>query len=56
MKLSELNEHQLTDEIMSRLLFGSIADDGLPGDCIIVFGSRIATRRAENGWRRRQGS
>lgn len=42
MKISDLNENNLTDELMTRLLFSNIADDMKIADCIFVPGSSKA--------------
>lgn len=42
MWVSNINENELTTEIVNRLLFDGIQDDGEKADCIIVLGSRKA--------------
>ncbi|WP_455661322.1 YdcF family protein [Pradoshia sp.] len=42
MLISELDADQLSDDQMSKLLFGGIHDDGQKGDCIFVAGSSKA--------------
>ena len=42
MWVSQLNDNELTSEIINRLLFDGIKDDGEKADCIIVLGSRRA--------------
>ena len=44
MKISELNPDQLTDKQMADLLYNHVHDDMEKGDCILVFGSRLATK------------
>ncbi|MGE6259730.1 YdcF family protein [Heyndrickxia sporothermodurans] len=42
MKISELDENNLTDEMMTRLLYKNISDDKKNGECIFVPGSSKA--------------
>lgn len=42
MLVSQLTEDRLTEEVLDRLLFEGLSDDGAKGDCIIVLGSRKA--------------
>ncbi|MEH7443960.1 YdcF family protein [Bacillus sp. JJ1122] len=42
MKISALNPNTLSDEQITKLLFGEFQDDQKPGDCIIVLGSSKA--------------
>ncbi|MCA0149505.1 MULTISPECIES: YdcF family protein [Rossellomorea] len=44
MYISKLNHEHLTDDQMSQLLFSSIHDDQLKGDCIFVAGSSKAVK------------
>lgn len=44
MKISELKREQLTDELMTNLLYNNISDDLQNGDCIFVFGSSRAVQ------------
>ena len=39
MLLSKIDNENLTDEQINKILFDLPLDDGLPGDCILVFGS-----------------
>ena len=39
MLLSKIDSENLTDEQISKIVFDLPLDDGLPGDCIFVFGS-----------------
>lgn len=41
MLLSQIDENQLNDNIINKMLFDIPKDDGLKGDCIWVFGSNI---------------
>lgn len=44
MRLSEIDEKLLTDELIDRLLYGSLAYDGSAADLIMVLGSRSACK------------
>ncbi|WP_406687709.1 YdcF family protein [Rossellomorea vietnamensis] len=44
MYISKLNHERLTDDQMSQLLFSSIHDDQMKGDCIFVAGSSKAVK------------
>ncbi|MCR2821056.1 YdcF family protein [Lederbergia panacisoli] len=44
MNISELRSEDLTDELMTKLLYSDINDDLLKGDCIMVFGSSKAVQ------------
>ncbi|MCJ8005924.1 YdcF family protein [Lederbergia wuyishanensis] len=44
MKISELQFEDLTDELMTKLLYSDINDDHEKGDCIMVFGSSKAVQ------------
>lgn len=44
MKVSEIKYEDLTNDIIDKILFEGISDDGLGGDCILVFGSKKATQ------------
>lgn len=44
MWVSEITEDNLSDEVIGRLLFEGINDDGEKADCIIVLGSIKATQ------------
>ncbi|MBW8349659.1 YdcF family protein [Bacillus sp. IITD106] len=44
MKISEIKFDDLTDELMSKLLYSNIHDDLEKGDCIMVFGSSKAVQ------------
>ncbi|MBS4204153.1 YdcF family protein [Lederbergia citrea] len=44
MNISELKPEDLTDELMTRLLYNDINDDLNKGDCIFVFGSSKAVQ------------
>lgn len=44
MKISELNPNTLSDEQITKLLFGEFQDDHMSGDCIVVLGSSKATQ------------
>lgn len=42
MKVSEIKYENLTNDVIDKMLFEGILDDGIDGDYIIVFGSRKA--------------
>lgn len=42
MKVSEIKYENLTNDVIDKILFEGILDDGIDGDCILVFGSRKA--------------
>lgn len=44
LKVSQIDENNLTDDIVDKLLFTKIEDDGEPADCIIVLGSIKASK------------
>ncbi|MBS4218100.1 YdcF family protein [Bacillus sp. FJAT-49711] len=44
MKISELRPEDLTDELMTKLLYSNLNDDLEKGDCIMVFGSSKAVQ------------
>ncbi|WP_062109282.1 YdcF family protein [Bacillus niameyensis] len=44
MEISELNPDQLSDKEIHKLLYTNMDDDVEKGDCIFVFGSRIASK------------
>ncbi len=44
MLVSEINEKDLTPDVVDRLLFQNLEDTGETGDCIIVLGSMKATK------------
>lgn len=44
MYISKINHEHLTNEQMTRLLFSSIQDDQMNGDCIFVAGSSKAVK------------
>lgn len=44
MRISELDENNLTDELMTRLIYSNISDDMKKGECIFVPGSKSAVQ------------
>jgi len=42
LKVSEISYDDLSNDIIDKMLFEGILDDGLNGDCILVFGSKKA--------------
>ena len=44
LKVSQIDENNITSDIVDKLLFTNIEDDGEPVDCIIVLGSIKASK------------
>jgi len=44
MRVSEISYEDLTNEVVDKILFNNIFDNGMPGECIMVFGSNKATQ------------